>query len=99
MSRSATLRTREPPIEEKHAPAPLLTQSLEDHRLAGRIERALRASGYGALRTVRVSVNARVVILVGRVPSYYMKQVAQVKALAVPGTHAIHNDVEVISVP
>ena len=69
--------TREHPDEEKdalQATAPLLTQSLEDHRLAERVERALRATGYGALRTVRVSVNARVVILGGRVPSYYLKQ-------------------------
>ena len=70
MGQSATLPTYEHPTEEKdalQATAPLLTQSLEDHRLAERVERALRATGYGALRTVRVSVNARVVILGGRV--------------------------------
>ena len=32
------------------ATTPLLTQSLEDHRLAERIDYALRATGYGALR-------------------------------------------------
>ena len=99
MSQSATLPTREHPTEEKHAPqatAPLLTQSLEDHRLAERVERALRATGYGALRTVRVSVNARVVILGGRVSSYYLKQLAQATALAVPGAHQIRNDLDVV---
>jgi len=99
MSQSATLPTRERPTEEKHAPqatAPLLTQSLEDHRLAERVERALRATGYGALRTVRVAVNARVVILGGRVSSYYLKQLAQATALAIPGAHQIRNDLDVV---
>jgi len=76
--------------------APLLPQSLEDHRLAERVERALCATGYGPLRTVRVSVNAGVVILEGRVSSYYLKQVAQATALTVPGTQRIRNDLDVI---
>jgi len=89
----------EHPSEENVAPqttAALLTQSLEDRRLAERVERALRATGYGVLRTVRVSVNARVVILEGRVSSYYLKQVAQETALAVPGAHQIRNDLDVV---
>jgi hypothetical protein len=53
MSQSATLPTHEHPAEEKSAPqaaALLLTQSREDRRLAERVEHALRATGYGALR-------------------------------------------------
>jgi len=91
--------TGEQPNEEKVAPettAALLMQGLEDHRLADRVERALRATGYGELRTVRVSVSARVVILGGRVSSYYLKQVAQTIALAVPGAHQIGNGLEVV---
>ena len=41
------------PDEEKdalQATAPLHTRRLEDHRLADRVERALHATGYGALR-------------------------------------------------
>ena len=99
MSQSATLPTRQYPTEEMDAPQATtlpLTQSLEDHRLAERVERALRATGYGALRTLRVSVSARVVILVGRVSSYYLKQLAQETALAVPGAHQIRNDLDVV---
>jgi osmotically-inducible protein OsmY len=73
----------------------VLGQSLEDLRLAERIERALRASGYGQLRGVGVTVHARLVILAGRVPSYYLKQVAQTAALAVPGVHQVRNDLDV----
>ena len=99
MSQSATLSTCEHPALENYAlqaAAPLLTQSLEDHRLAERVERALRATGHGALRTVRVAVNARVVILGGRVFSYYLKQLAQATALAIPGAHQFRNDLEVV---
>jgi len=91
--------TDEHPNDEKGAPqatATLLTQSLEDQCLAERVERALRATGYGSLRTVRVSVNARVVILEGRVSSYYLLQVAQATALAVPGAQQVRNGLDVV---
>ncbi len=68
----------------------------EDLRLAERVERALHGTGYGPLRNVRAAVLARVVTLVGRVPSYHLKQVAQTAALAVPGIWRIQNDVAVV---
>lgn len=70
-------------------------QRLEDLRLAERVERALCATGYGFLRAARVSVVARKVVLEGQVPSYYLKQVAQATALAVPGVHLVRNDLDV----
>jgi osmotically-inducible protein OsmY len=75
--------------------AAILVESLEDLRLAERIERALRATGYGPLRDIDVTVHARTVILEGRVPSYYLKQVAQVTAFAVPGTIQVLNTLAV----
>lgn len=99
MSQCTTLPAREHPAEEKYASeaaAPLLTQSREDRHLAERVEHALRATGYGAVRSVEVFVNARIVILVGRVPCYYLKQVAQAAALAVPGAHHIRNELDVV---
>ena len=71
------------------------THHLDDLRLAERIERALHATGYGVLRDIKVSVSTRVVRLVGRVPTYFMKQIAQVTALSIPGTRQIHNDLDV----
>jgi osmotically-inducible protein OsmY len=73
----------------------LRRQSQEDLRLAERVERALRATGYGPLRGIAVSVRARLVILGGRVPSYYLKQVAQTTALAVEGARQVRNDLDV----
>jgi osmotically-inducible protein OsmY len=82
-------------ISTLQKPATLQTQSLEDARLTERITLALRATGYGALFSIKVSVDVQVVRLVGRVPSYYMKQVALATALAVPGTHRVLNELDV----
>jgi osmotically-inducible protein OsmY len=75
--------------------APLLAQSLEDLDLAESVERALRATGQGALRGVAVTAHGRLVMLSGRVPTYYLKQVAQATVLAVPGVHQVRNDLDV----
>jgi osmotically-inducible protein OsmY len=73
----------------------LLQQSQEDLCLAEQVERALCATGYGPLRGIKVTVHARLVLLGGRVPSYYLKQVAQTTALAVPGARQVRNDLDV----
>lgn len=78
------------------ATACLREQNPEDLCLARRIEIALYATGYGALRAIKVFVNSRVVMLLGRVPSYHLKQIAQVTVLAVPGTHQIRNNLDVM---
>ncbi len=60
------------------------------------VERALCATGHGALRAVSVSIDARIVVLRGRVASYYLKQVAQTAVLAVTGAHQVRNSVDVV---
>jgi osmotically-inducible protein OsmY len=75
--------------------APPPAQGLEDICLAERIERALRATGYGPLRGIEVIVQGQLVILKGRVSSYYLKQVAQATALSVLEAHEVRNDLEV----
>jgi osmotically-inducible protein OsmY len=73
----------------------LLGQAREDLDLGERVDRALRATGYFPLRGIEVTVHERVVILSGRVPSYHLKQIAQMTALAVPGTRQVRNDLDV----
>jgi osmotically-inducible protein OsmY len=75
--------------------APLLRQCQEDLGLAELVERALRATGHGPLRDIEVTVHAPLVILGGRVPNDYFKQVAQATALAVPGARHVRNDLDV----
>ena len=82
-------------IDAARGVALLPQRSKEDLCLAECVERALRATGYGSLRGIEVTVHARLVILDGRVPSYYLKQVAQTTALAVPGACQVRNDLDV----
>ena len=44
---------------------------------------------------MEVTTHARLVILSGRVPTYYLKQVAQGTALNVPGARHLRNDLDV----
>jgi osmotically-inducible protein OsmY len=99
MARSAALlilpSQPEADKDARQTGAQLLTQTLEDLHLAERVQRALYARGYRQLRDIQVTAHARLVILRGRVPSYYLKQLAQDTALAVPGAHQVRNDLEV----
>jgi osmotically-inducible protein OsmY len=74
----------------------LPSQSLEDLHVAEGVGRALCATGYPALRTIEVSVCSGQAVLRGRIRSYYMKQVAQAVALAVPGVVGLCNELEVV---
>jgi osmotically-inducible protein OsmY len=82
--------------QARQAAALLLAQGLSEFCLAERVEQALRATGYPPLRAVAVSVCGPLVILQGRVPSYYMKQLAQTAALAVAGVRELRNEVDVV---
>jgi hypothetical protein len=72
------------------------TLRLEDLCLAERVERALCGTGYQALRAVEVAVCGPLIILRGRVPSYYLKQLAQAAALEVDGVRELRNDLDVV---
>ena len=73
-----------------------VAEILEDVRVAEGVERTLRATGHISLRDVQVSVSGRVVIVQGRVPSYYLKETAQTAALSVLGVEQLRNDLEVV---
>jgi osmotically-inducible protein OsmY len=56
---------------------------------------ALRRSAYVELRNVSCDFSGGVLTLQGRVPTYYLKQLAQASVADVPGVVEIHNRVEV----
>lgn len=62
-----------------------------DQHLSARVHRALVSTGQFPLRRIRVAVHDGQVSLVGTLPSFYLKQVAQEAAMAVPGVHALDN--------
>ena len=79
-----------------HTTSSILTADRQDVNRAERVERAMQATGYGVLRNIQVIVDADIVYLVGCVPTYYLKQIAQATALAIPGIQVIHNRLDVI---
>lgn len=50
--------------------------------LASQVENCLRSSGYASLRMLTVTQSQDRIHIAGEVPSYYMKQVASVLAMA-----------------
>lgn len=77
------------------APAPM--ESIVEHPLISTVRRSLRQTGYLELRNLHVTVNVNCVTLDGRVPSYFLKQLAQSAATRVPGIDRLINAVEVIN--
>jgi osmotically-inducible protein OsmY len=60
------------------------------------VRSALRSTGHAPLRDLDVEICRGVVVLWGRVPTYYQKQLAQVTAQQVEGVRAIANGLEVV---
>ncbi|MFN0054034.1 MAG: BON domain-containing protein [Planctomycetales bacterium] len=81
---------RLPPCDPRNDPQE------ERARTSIAVERALRATGYSALRDVEVTLCRGVVTLWGQVPNYFQKQLAQAAAQRVWGVHAINNEIEVM---
>lgn len=67
----------------------------EDRRLRDDIERALVGTGHHCLLHVNVTVRGDLVTLRGRVPSYYLKQLAQSAALTLTARRELRNELMV----
>ena len=77
------------------APHRAASPSRRLHSLQQRVLDALVNSGYAALTFVACDVDGGRVILHGSVPSYHLKQLAQVHALRVDGVGRVENRLEV----
>lgn len=69
--------------------------AMTDGQIVDRAYFALRASGYGQLLRLQIHCEDGRVTLQGRLPTYYLKQVAQSLVLSVAGIRDIDNDVKV----
>ena len=67
-----------------------------DRNLIETVARALRETGHPAMRSLDIEISGGVVILWGRVPSYYQKQLAQETVQRVAGVQGIANGIEVV---
>jgi osmotically-inducible protein OsmY len=72
------------------------SESVADLRLAGDVDRALRATGYLELRELRISVHHGCVTLWGCVRTYYLKQLAQATIMSLPDTQIVENRIVVV---
>lgn len=66
-----------------------------DSPLASKVSQRLHGTGHLRLRNVKVEEDAGRVTLKGRVPSYYLKQLAQTVAVSVGGVGQIRNELTV----
>ena len=69
--------------------------SLSDSDIETQIKEKLLFTQHAALRCVTYNIVGDTVVLYGRVPSYYLKQLAQVKVACVPGIERVDNRIEV----
>lgn len=98
LAREITLRTSEGEIRcDAEIDGSATSASLANAELLTRIDQALRATGYLPLRDMELTAAEGLVILRGRLPSYYMKQVAQEVVRSVPGVIEVFGDLEVVS--
>ena len=63
-----------------------------DHRIRRLVESAIDDSGYPYLRYISVSADRGCVVLQGKVPSYFAKQLAQTAAMNCEGVTSIQNE-------
>lgn len=61
------------------------------------VDEALRATGHLPLRYLEFTEDGGVVTLRGRLPSYYLKQIAQTVVLAIPGVDGVCDELDVVS--
>ncbi len=69
------------------------------NRVAERAETQLRRNGHVATQDISCSYHEGVLLLRGRVPTYYLKQVAQTVVMRVDGVEQVDNRIEVGTSP
>jgi osmotically-inducible protein OsmY len=69
--------------------------SVVQANLVSQIRQALQSKGHLSLRGLEFLTEDGLLILRGTVPSYYLKQLAQVTVFAVPGVAEVRNEVQV----
>jgi osmotically-inducible protein OsmY len=81
------------PVEQPEGNAP--QASAESSPLADAVRSALAETGHGWLQRVVVAIEGGSVVLRGKVPSFYLKQMAQTTVMAVPGVEVMRNELQV----
>jgi hypothetical protein len=91
-------RSRRHASPQRHTRSDAQASSFQNRRLQdlhARVRSSLVNSGYAALAFIGCDVDHNRVILRGSVPSYHLKQLAQVHALRVEGIGRLDNQLKV----
>ena len=75
---------------------PMRERPTTNHAVVSEISEALRRTGYGQLRTLELRCDDDAITLAGRVPTYFLKQMAQVTARNVPGVSCVRDEIQVV---
>lgn len=86
---SAPIRTSHAPVDKESGDLPL------DSMLAEQVRQAIHQTGYFRLRNISIQVENDTVRLSGWVDCYYLKQLAQQKAMSIDGVRRIVNKLHV----
>ncbi len=86
-------RTTVPP--QFRSRATVIPQRPDPQAIQAAVQEALHLAGYGELRRVAVECDGGAITIVGGVPTYYLKQLAQNIALDVPGIERVRNELHV----
>ena len=65
------------------------------HPLAAEAERILAESGYGDLRRLRCECHDGIISIRGRLPSFFLKQMAQTLVSQLTGVRRVNNQIKV----
>jgi osmotically-inducible protein OsmY len=80
---------------QRHEHGPSASRASRRQELQTKVIASLLGSGYAALAFIDCDVQQNGVVLFGSVPSYHLKQLAQVYAQRVEGVDRIENQLEV----
>src|ERR1051326_2891723 len=75
--------------------ATMTDEGSHDRRLLDCVTHALEQTGHHPLQQLALHCEMDLVTLIGQVPTYYLKQLAQVTVLSVPGVMQVDNQLQV----
>ncbi len=74
---------------------PEATFASDDHQIRDRVQHVLQSSSYRPLQRIHCQVDSGVVMLHGRLPTFYLKQLAQSLVVKLGNVQAVNNAIEV----
>ena len=75
--------------------SPWVSETSDDYSLRETVIQGLRRSGYSSLSNITIEVAGGVVAVLGGVPSFFLKQMAQTIILRIGQVKAIRNNLNV----